>query len=181
MRALPLLLCLWGLTGTPAVAGVSLDLSDSGIGRGDEVFRSACNACHGLKYLGMAAQLAANDAEKAFGKIPPDLSLIAAARGRGARGARYVASLLLSYNDSPEKNSVFPGIAMPPVFAKNDPKAEQKASDVASFLYYASDPSFRERRRLGPWVLGYMALLATLLYLVYRRTWRERQGKGTPR
>ena len=92
-----------------------------------------------------------------------------------------MASLLLSYNDSPEKNSVFPGIAMPPVFAKNDPKAEQKASDVASFLYYASDPSFRERRRLGPWVLGYMALLATLLYLVYRRTWRERQGKGTPR
>lgn len=150
-----------------------LDFSDSAVKRGQAVFTTSCQTCHSLKYMKFAARMDAGSAQKAFGKAPPDLSLTAKARGTGNEGARYVYSLLVSFNDTPMKNSVFPNIAMPPPFAKDDPQLLQAAKDVSAFLLYAADPSVNERIWLGKFVLGYMILLSVLLYFLYRRTWRR--------
>jgi cytochrome c1 len=94
------------------------------------------------------------------------------ARGGGNKGAAYIDALLVGFNDTPEKNSVFPNITMPPPFAKGDPEIARKAKDVSAFLDYAAEPSERERRDLGGYVLGYMVLLTGLLYALNRRTWK---------
>lgn len=151
---------------------VSLDLSEAAVKRGEEVFKASCQTCHSLKYLGYEAMITPDAAKEAFGKVPPDLTLMAKARGRGDNGARYIYALLVSYNDTPEKNSIFPNIAMPPVLSKDDPEFERKAKDVAAFLLYAAEPSAGERKRLGIYVMGYMVVLTALLYFLNRRTWR---------
>jgi len=163
-------LALWA-AGAEATA-TGLDRDEAALKRGEEVFRSSCQACHSLKYSGYEAKMAAKDAQMAFGKASPDLNLITKARG-GGKGAAYVTALLVGYNDTPEKNSVFPNIAMPRVFAKDDPELIRKAKDVAAFLEYAADPSERERKGLGLYVLAYMVLLTALLYAVNRRTWKR--------
>ncbi len=155
--------------GTP---GVDLDFSKAARARGQAIYTSICQGCHSLKYLGYDAKLSAEAARSAFGKVPPDLSLMAKARGKGSRGAEYIVALLTGYNDTPAKNSVFPNIAMPPPLPGNDPQSIQKARDVSAFLLYAADPSADERTRLGKYVLGYIAVLTALLYSVNRRVWR---------
>ncbi len=163
---------------------LDLDFSEAALKRGEGVYKSSCQACHSLKYLGYQSVMTAEAARSAFGKAAPDLSLMAKARGRGRQGARYIQALLVSYNETPEKNSLFPNIAMPPVFSKDDPESAQKARDVAAFLFYAAEPLAKERRGLGRYVLGYMVLLTALLYGVNRKTWRSiktnRSGKNTP-
>ena len=148
-------------------------MSEAAIKRGEEIFRTACQGCHSLKYSGYAARMPAKDALKAFGDEPPDLNLMTKARGGGSKGAAYITALLTGYNDTPEKNSVFPSITMPPPFSRDDPELARKARDVSAFLDYAADPSARERRGLGIYVLGYMLVLTALLYALNRRTWKR--------
>lgn len=156
---------------------VHIDYSDAAVKRGEDLFRSTCQTCHSLKYLGLEAVIASEDARAAFGKTPPDLSLMAKARGRGDRGARYIYALLVSYNDTPEKNFFFPNIAMPPVLTKEDKDFDSKAKDVAAFLSYAAEPSADERETLGRYVFAYMTVLTILLYFVNLRTWRRMPHK----
>lgn len=151
---------------------IKIDMSEKAIKRGEEIFKTLCNGCHGLKYLGYQAQMDPAVARTAFGKEAPDLSLMAKARGKRDEGARYIYALLTSYNDTPEKNSIFPNIAMPPVLSKDDPQFEQKAEDVAAFLLYAAEPTSAERRHLGKYVLVYMIVLTALLYALNRKTWK---------
>lgn len=164
----PLALCAAGAE-APAIGP---DMGGAAIKRGEEVFRSSCQACHSLKYSGYEARMPAKDAQKAFGDVPPDLNLMTKARGGGSKGAAHITALLIGFNDTPEKNSVFPNITMPRPFAKDDPELDRKARDVAAFLDYAADPLARERKGLGVYVLGYMVLLTALLYAVNRRTWK---------
>ncbi|MCE5263813.1 MAG: cytochrome c1 [Deltaproteobacteria bacterium] len=171
------LILLWPLALFPAETGAPAgppvpDGTDASIKRGEAVYRTSCQACHSLKYSGYEAKMPAAAALKAFGKVPPDLNLMTAARGGGRTGAEYIASLLLGFNDTPEKNSVFPNIAMPPAFSRNDPEAGRKARDVSIFLADAAEPSGRESRSLGRYVLGYMVLLTALFYTLNRRTWK---------
>ena len=147
------------------------------IGRGEQLFQSLCQTCHSLKYLNYTARMPADDSRNAFGRVPPDLSLMAKARG----GSGYIYDLLVGFNDTPQKNSVFPNIAMPPPFAKTDPQLSQKAKDVASFLEYAAEPSERERRHVGGYVLGYMVVLTGLLYGLNKRQWRKIRKKPAPK
>ncbi len=149
-----------------------MDMGDTAIKRGEEVFRTACQGCHSLKYSGFAARMPASDAKTVFGDAPPDLNLMTKARGGGSTGAAQIYSLLVGYNDTPEKNSVFPNTTMPPPFAKDDPELTRKARDVSAFLDYVADPSAAERKSLGIYVLGYMVLLTALLYTLNRRTWK---------
>ncbi|HEY5998316.1 MAG TPA: cytochrome c1, partial [bacterium] len=151
------------------------------VARGREVFAQVCRSCHGLRYLGERAPLAESDARAAFGKVPPDLSLMALARGREGQGAAYIAALLSAYVDAPEKNRVSPGIAMPAPFAGDDPDLRRKAADVAAYLLFAADPHAAERRRIGAGVLVYLAALAALLFLVNRRTWSGLRDRGGAR
>lgn len=173
-----------GACGVAARAATAVPLEDAAVARGKVVFAEVCHACHGLRYLGEAALMPESAALAAFGKIPPDLSLMALARGRGRQGADYIAALLTGYTGAAGKNRVFPGIAMPAPFPADDPGLKKKADDVAAYLLHAADPHDAERRRLGPRVLAYLGLLTALLFLVYRRTWgalgrpRERPPRG---
>ncbi|MBX3429928.1 MAG: cytochrome c1, partial [Hyphomonadaceae bacterium] len=118
------------------------------------------------------------------GAAPPDLSVITSARHGGAR---YVRSLLMGYTGGGEgtlhDNPYFPGgrLAMPPPLADgavpySDPETpqtvEQYATDVATFLQWASDPHMEQRKRLGIVVLAFLVALAGLLYLSYKQVWR---------
>jgi cytochrome c1 len=159
-----------------ALYAAAADPSDPGaasIKRGKAVFLASCQPCHSLKYSGYEAKMKAENARKAFGKAAPDLNLMITARGGDHKGAAYAAALLIGYNDTPEKNSVFPNIAMPPVFSIDDPDAARKARDVTAFLADAAEPWKRESRDLGGYAVGYMALLTALLYALNRRRWNE--------
>lgn len=149
------------------------DFSEAAITRGKAVFTAVCQNCHSLKYAGFAARMNAETATRAFGKVPPDLSLIAKARGKGRAGAGYIYTLLVGFNETPEKNSIFPNIAMPSVLSPADPQSGRKARDVSAFLLHTAEPSAGERRNLGRYVLGYMVVLTTLLFLLNRKTWRR--------
>jgi ubiquinol-cytochrome c reductase cytochrome c1 subunit len=155
----------------------NLDFSDAAVKRGEAAFTSSCQTCHSLKYMGFVPRMDEANAQKAFGKVPPDLSLMAMARGTGTEGARYIYSLLVGFNDTPAKNAVFPNIAMPAPFAKDDPELLQEAKDVSAFLFHAADPAVGERKWLGKLVLGYMIILSGLLYFLYRKTWRRLKNK----
>jgi cytochrome c1 len=165
-----------GLLGALLPGTVSaLDLGPSAVEAGRRLFESNCRVCHAMRYLGYAATMPAEAAKSAFGREPPDLSLIAAARGRGTSGAEHIVRLLTSYDDTPERNSVFPGIDMPPPIPRDDPALQEKARQVAAFLHQAAFPELPVRRTVGAYVLAYTALLTLLLYLLYRSIW-----KGVP-
>lgn len=168
---------LLGFLAAAAVrSAFALDFGPDAVSSGRSVFEDVCRNCHGLKYLGISPRMSEDSARQAFGRAPPDLSLMAAARGRGTSGAEYVVRLLTSYNDTPQENSVFPGIAMPPPIPQDDPKLGQEAAHVAAYLYQAAFPNFRERRSLGKLVLLYTFALTLLLYAYYRSVRRDVHG-----
>jgi cytochrome c1 len=117
------------------------------------------------------------------GALPPDLSVISAARHGGAE---YVRSLLMGYTgeivDGRHVNHYFPGglIAMPAPLVEGmviyedgtEASVEQMSTDVAAFLHWATDPHLETRNRLGAMVIAFLVVLSALLYLVYRQVWR---------
>lgn len=175
--------------------------------RGAETVATVCGGCHGLKYikyrdllkLGIAKdkvdawrngqpldsvmqpQLTEDAARASFnGVVPPDLSLMAAAR---EGGPRYLYSYLTGYhmNDKGElSNSVFPETRMPDVLgaatvADDQQRSELngKAREVSSFLAWAADPHAQERKQLGYYVLAYVAFMTLLLFLWKQQIWRD--------
>jgi cytochrome c1 len=172
--------------------------------RGADTLMNACHSCHGMKYikyrdlanLGMdkqkvdawrgdqpldaalLAQMSENDAMQAFGKAPPDLSLMVKARDGGAD---YVYSYLVGYYVTPEGmpgNHIYPGTKMPdPLGISGTAEAGQrteiqaKARDIVSFLAWVADPHEQERHRLGYYVIAYLFVLTTLLYFVKNQVW----------
>lgn len=177
---------------------VTLDFSQEAIKRGEEVYKTSCKLCHSLKYLGHSAITPPEAMKVGLGKEPPDLSLMARARGRGDRGAKYIYQLLMTYytdKDGKVKNRAFGKyahtdgtIAMPqPLAYTLNPQTEEerqalkeadkKARDVAAFLMYAAEPAAEERKNLGRYVIGYMIVLTALLYLLNRQTWKGVKGR----
>lgn len=124
------------------------------------------------------------------GALPPDLSIIVKAR---EGGANYVYSILTGFGQHPPAGfKVLPGkyynpyfagrnISMPPpltdgaVTYSDGTKAsvDQEARDVVTFLSWAAEPKMEERKRMGFGVLIFLVALAGLLYLSYRRVWRD--------
>lgn len=172
-----------------AKEGVRIDLTPESIERGKGLFTQYCSACHGLKYLrsngaskGLSPAMDPASAEAVFGVVPPDLSLMTAARGRGAEGGEYIFRLLTSYytaEDGQIRNRAFAeetktdgAIVMPPPIPMDDPELNEKAADISAFLLDAADPTAPERLRIGPWVIAYMILLTAILYLLNRLTWK---------
>ncbi|MDE2075310.1 MAG: cytochrome c1, partial [Alphaproteobacteria bacterium] len=122
--------------------------------------------------------------------LPPDLSVIVKARDGGPQ---YVYSILTGFGQTPPKgfkvvdgkyfNPYFPGwnISMPPPLADgavtytDGTKAtlDQEAHDVVTFLSWAGEPKMEQRKRLGFEVLVFLTVLAGLLYLSYRRVWKD--------
>jgi ubiquinol-cytochrome c reductase cytochrome c1 subunit len=124
------------------------------------------------------------------GALPPDQSLLLNAR---EGGADYIYALVgLGYVDPPPGvkvpdglyyNKYFPGhnIHMPPplsdgaVTYADGTKAtvQQEAHDVATFLYFTSNPENDERKRLGVRIVGFLALLTGVTYGVKKKIWSD--------
>jgi ubiquinol-cytochrome c reductase cytochrome c1 subunit len=125
------------------------------------------------------------------GALPPDLSLMARAR---QGGPDYIYAILIGFTEHPPKgvkirsglnyNPYFEGdaIAMPQpltsdavVFADGTHASlQQEAHDIATFLAWAADPKAEERKRLGFEVMAFLILLSGLLFLTYRRVWKDK-------
>ncbi|MDD2720747.1 MAG: cytochrome c1 [Gallionella sp.] len=126
----------------------------------------------------MMAEMPESDAIQSFGKAPPDLSLMVKAR---EGGDRYVYSYLLGYYTKPDGmlgNHIYPETRMPdPLGIAGATGTEQRvaiqgrARDIVSFLDWAADPHEVERLHLGNYVLAYLFVLTTLLYLVKQQIW----------
>jgi cytochrome c1 len=124
------------------------------------------------------AQMAENDAMAAFGKVPPDLSLMVKARDGGPN---YLYSYLLGYyltKDGVPGNHIYPETKMPDVLSvsaiaegASRSEVQGQARDIVSFLSWVSDPHEAERIRLGYYVIGYLLVLTTLLYFLKNQIW----------
>lgn len=172
--------------------------------RGAETMMNACRSCHSVKYIryrdlinfgmdkrkvdawrgdqpldaSLLAQMSENDAVQAYGKAPPDLSLMAKARDGGAD---YVYSYLIGYYATPggvQGNHIYPETKMPDILGISGAtegaqrtEIQDKARDIVSFLAWAADPHEQERHRIGYYVIGYLLVLTLLLYLVKNQVW----------
>jgi cytochrome c1 len=117
------------------------------------------------------------------------------------QGPDYLVALLNGYVDPPQGvevpaggnyNLYFPGhiIAMPkPLsdgqieYAKGEDgnpvvpeTVAQYAKDVTAFLAWTAEPHLEQRKRLGFEVMGFLALLAVLLYLTKKKVWARVGG-----
>jgi len=188
--------------------------SQEQIRRGLIVFTDVCMGCHSATYVtykglmdypeialtreqvdelrgdhaiteGMRTELSPEDAAASYGKVPPDLSLITAARHGGAN---YVYSVLTGFEHDPKGripdgnyNEYFPGhrIAMPDPLAWLDHEPdetvqlEKDAQDVAAFLAFISDPHQNQRRVIGCWVMGFLLLLTLVLWRLKVEVWKD--------
>ena len=123
------------------------------------------------------------------GVLPPDLSLIVAARNGGED---YITALLTGYQDPPEEftlaegqyyNRYFPGhqLAMPQLLFDDAIEYTdgtratvlQQAKDVATFLVFASDIHHDWRKQLGVRVLLFLIIFAGLMFATQRKLWSE--------
>ncbi len=108
------------------------------------------------------------------------------------QGPDYIYSLLTGYTDPPagfklnegsNYNRAFPGhqVAMPqPLtdgvvdYEDGTPNTlDQAAKDVTAYLAWAAEPRLVERKKLGLWVLAYLAVLVALLFLAKKTLWRN--------
>lgn len=119
--------------------------------------------------------------KESYGLVPPDLSLMAIAR---KKGPEHIYTLLTSYYttaDGEADNHFFPKIKMPDMlgysFTEEGSEAraaiEKQAKDAVSFLIWTADPNAEARRTIGTFVILYLIILTTLLYLVKKRIWKR--------
>lgn len=195
--------------------------------RGYTVATQVCLACHSFKYvshrdlmrvgftesevqtLAKALNMGVDDkimsaqddatAQETFGKVPPDLSLMAKAR-EGLTD--YIYAVLTGYSEDPALikqdlpaglpvnahfNKAFPGhaIAMPSPLSGDDmvtyadgtkATVPQMAHDVTTFLAWTAEPERIERQQLGLFVLLYLAIFTVLAYLTKRAIWKDVKG-----
>jgi cytochrome c1 len=145
----------------------------------------------------------AEAAKATLGAAPPDMSVLAKARGfeRGVvnfipdlvtqyqeQGADYIYSLLaLGYSNPKDlnHNDYFPvagnHIAMPkPLADKQVPyedgspqTVDQYARDVTAFLQWMAEPKLEERKKTGLRATIFLLVFAGLLYFTKKRIWAD--------
>jgi cytochrome c1 len=124
------------------------------------------------------------------GALPPDLSLMVAAR---TGGADYLYNLLVAYqaempsdyvlSSSAHYNPVMEGgaIAMANPLSEGiveyadgtEATIEQMARDVTEFLAWTSDPKMETRKSTGLAAMIYLLIFTLLMWLSYKRVWRN--------
>ncbi len=127
-----------------------------------EVFKDACQRCHGIKYADMqkgtmGAFTPDADIKKYMGKLPPDLSQYIRSRGE---------HYLETFINDPQKH--LEGTAMPRVGL--DEKAQKQA---ITYLEEVGDSKKSEREALGPKFLIYLVIFAIFAWLWKKSKWRE--------
>jgi len=181
--------------------------------KGVEVFTDTCMGCHSAKYMtyrdlidypeiglsrkqvdelrgensllsGLITELSPEDAKAAYGKVPPDLSVIT----RSREGPDYVYSLLTGFKHDPAGripdghfNTYFPGhnIAMPDPLSwlghdqEDEEDMLEQARTVSSFLAFIGEPHQIQREHIGRWVMIFLVLLTIVLYALKREVWKD--------
>jgi ubiquinol-cytochrome c reductase cytochrome c1 subunit len=200
--------------------------------RGAKYFVNYCLGCHSAKYvrynrLGRDLQLTDDqvvknlmftgahpydtmtnamkpaDSARWFGKSPPDLSLIAR-----ARGTAYLYTYLRSFYADPSRptganNLVLPNTAMPDVVwelqgiqrakfstgehgmqkfggfetvtpgSMSPAEFDQAVRDIVNFLDYIGEPIKREREALGIRVIAFLLVFLLIAYLLKKEIWKD--------
>ena len=151
----------------------------------------------------MVNSMAPEDADRWFGVVPPDMSLLAR-----SRGTDYVYSFLRSFYVSSGRpngvdNTVMPGTAMPHVLWElqglqsavfetdeaGNQVFERFASisqgtlspeefdgvvrDIVNFLDYISEPMQLERRAIGMRVIAFLLVFLVLAHLLKKEIWKD--------
>jgi ubiquinol-cytochrome c reductase cytochrome c1 subunit len=213
--------------GGMASANVRID-DVASLQRGSKLFFNYCSGCHSLQYLrysriGEDLKLDDKDVQDNliftgakigdhainhmppaaagwFGKVPPDLTLEAR-----AKGSDWIYNYLKSFYLDPSRpvgwnNTVFPNASMPnplwelqglQVAVKGEgkdekPKLEIKTPgdvspeaydravrDITAFLQYAGEPAQLKRASVGIWVLLYLAFFTFIAWLLKHEFWKD--------
>jgi ubiquinol-cytochrome c reductase cytochrome c1 subunit len=200
--------------------------------RGARNFMNYCSGCHSARYvrfnsvargLGLSedqvienlmfnaektfetilASMPADDAARWFGQAPPDLSLMAR-----ARGTDYIYNFLKGFYLDPDSptgvdNMVLAGTSMPHVlwelqgfqkavfdevpkqgrvfehfepYSTGSLSAEEYDSfvrDTVNFMEYIAEPVRSTRRKLGVWVLMYLTVFLVVASMLKKQIWKD--------
>lgn len=206
-----------------------IDLHDKeSLRNGAKVFVKYCLSCHSANYMrfnrmgkdleisedelksdymfvadkvGSTMSIAMNkdDSKEWFGNPPPDLSVLARARGADWLYTYFTTFYVDKKRPFGVNNAVFPDVGMPHVLwelegfkeAKFDEKhkitgfepatggsmsAEEyakTAADLTNFMVYMGEPIRVERERMGWWVLSFIFVFTVLAYLLKKEYWRD--------
>lgn len=221
-----------GESGHVEAAGINIE-DVAALQRGAKLFVNYCLSCHRADYMRynrlsedldlseevvmdnlvfadakigetMRIAMRDDDAERWFGKTPPDLSLA----GR-SRGADWLYAYMRGFYQDESggwNNTMLPNAAMPhvlwelqgiqaPVYrAVNEGAVELQVidhlelatpgrlspeeydntvRDLVTFLDYLSEPAKVKRKRIGIWVILFLAVFTFLAYLLKAEYWRD--------
>ena len=184
------------------------DVSDiDSLQRGARNFFNYCAGCHSLKFIRynqiaedldldeleltqniiftdakpedlVTTNMLSADGSRWFGKVPPDLSLIAR-----SRGTDQVYNFLRTFYTDPNSptgtdNQVLPGTSMPNILwlvqeQLNEKEFDQFTLDIVNFLDYVGEPIQSERKRIGIWVILFLLVFLIFSYGLYKDIWKE--------
>lgn len=150
--------------------------------KGAMLYMEYCSGCHTLRYLPSQFKiypqrldkvgLTAQDAEKWFGVMPKDLSLIVREHGES-----WVSNYLRSFYIDKKRpfgvnNFMFKDVLMPNVLeplqgdlALNNKQFAESVESLVSFLDYVADPLKSERHKMG---LVFILILCSLLLVLLK-------------
>lgn len=198
---------------------------------GAKLFVNYCLNCHGASYmryknlidLGLTEQQVidnlmftsekigglmtiaarADEQKKWFGAAPPDLTIVARARGEAGNagaGADWLYTYLRSFYRDENRptgwnNVIFENVAMPHALyglqgqqhlnhethklemavPGSMPPAEfdKSVSDLVGFMVWMGEPQQEFRRKLGVFVLAFLGLLFVLAYALKKEYWKD--------
>ena len=127
----------------------------------------------------MTVAMTVKDGKAWFGVPPPDLSVIAR-----ARGADWLYTYLRTfYRDektaSGWNNKVFPNVAMPHALwkvqedAANPVAYDRTVRDLVNFLVYLGEPAAQSRKSIGIVVLFVLGVLFVFAYAMKKAFWKD--------
>jgi len=126
-------------------------------------------------------------AAKWFGVTPPDLSLVARAKGTDwiytyLRGFYEDDSKVFGVNNKVLENASMPDVLWSLKEGKSEAEFDQDVRDITNFLDYVGEPAKLIRTSLGVWVLLFLGVLLVLTYLLKKEYWKDvKYGIWRPR
>jgi len=193
------------------------DISDTAsLQNGAKLFMNYCSGCHAIgfmRYNRIAKDLNLSDslvtehlmfagekpgetittampkegAAKWFGGTPPDLSLVARAKGTDwiytyLRGFYKDDSKVFGVNNKVLENASMPDALWSLKESKSETEFNQDVRDITNFLDYVGEPAKLIRTSLGIWVLLFLGALFVLTYLLKKEYWKDvKYGIWRPR
>ena len=193
------------------------DISDTAsLQNGAKLFMNYCSGCHAIsfmRYNRIAKDLNLSDslvaehlmfagekpgetittampkggATKWFGGAPPDLSLVARAKGTDwiytyLRGFYEDDSKVFGVNNKVLENASMPDVLWSLKEGKPEAEFDQDVRDITNFLDYVGEPAKLIRTSLGVWVLLFLGVLFILTYLLKKEYWKDvKYGIWRPR